>query len=454
MTYSPLEPTSRAGAAAFLLVYCTLFLDNVLLTALVPILPEWSGATAAPAVLRNGSTISLEAGDAGGEATAAGAVLGARSAAQLACAPLAATMTTRVGPAATLRLAVLLLLAAATGLSWCGSSVCAAGGAACLWCGAAGRVLQGSGGALGGVAGMALVSRAVSPSRRQQALGASLGAVALGVLVGYPLGGATAGLWSSAAPFHLVAGALLANLGLQYAYLKKPEYDKPAGDEPRSTAWGECARGVWNECGAGAGAVFLSTAVMAALEPCLPLWLERRFGAQRWELGLVFLPDSVAYLAATSGSAALCGGRGLRAQRVALTGLCSVALGGVLVARACSLGALAIAQACVGAGVGALDAALVPALLARADSLPHAAALLQAAASAAYAVGPVAAGAIWWAAGFGATLRALAVANVLYAALLYRHFHDRPLPDQPGSQDGTEARGLGSELLPLSSPSP
>ncbi|CAF4956399.1 unnamed protein product [Pieris macdunnoughi] len=453
MTYSPLEPTSRTGAAAFLLVYCTLFLDNVLLTALVPILPEWSGATAAPAMLRNGSTLSL-AGEVGSEAAAAGAVLGARSAAQLACAPLAATLTTRVGPAPTLRLAVLLLLAAATWLSWCGSSVCAAGGAACLWCGAAGRVLQGSGGALGGVAGMALVSRAVSPSRQQQALGASLGAVALGVLVGYPLGGATAALWSSAAPFHLVAGALLVNFGLQYAYLKKPEYDKPAVDEPRSTAWRDCAQGVWNECGAGAGAVFLSTSVMAALEPCLPLWLERRFGAQRWELGVVFLPDSVAYLAATSVAAALCGGRGLRAQRVALTGLCSVALGGVLVARASSLGALAIAQAGVGAGVGALDAALVPALLARADSLPHAAALLQAAASAAYAVGPVAAGAVWWAAGFGATLRALAVANLLYAALLYRHFHERPLPDQRGSEDGKDARGSGSELLPLSSPSP
>lgn len=145
---------------------------------------------------------------------------------------------------------------------------------------------------------------------------------------------------------------------------------------------------------------------------------------------MVFLPDSIAYLVATSTAAALCGGRGARAQRTALVGLGAVALGGALVARARSMPALAVAQASVGAGVGALDAALVPALLARAPSLPHAAALLQIAASAAYAVGPLAAGAVWWAASFGTTLRVLAAANLLYAVVLYSHFRVRPLPDQ------------------------
>lgn len=41
----------------------------------------------------------------------------------------------------------------------------------------------------------------------------------------------------------------------------------------------------------------------------------------------------------------------------------------------------------LGAGLGAVDAALVPALLARARLAPHRAALVQAAASGAYALG-------------------------------------------------------------------
>lgn len=69
--------------------------------------------------------------------------------------------------------------------------------------------------------------------------------------------------------------------------------------------------------GACAGCVLLTTSVMAALEPCLPLWLARKFHPARWQTGVVFVPDSVGYLLAASGGGLA---RRLGAERVALAG--------------------------------------------------------------------------------------------------------------------------------------
>lgn len=45
------------------------------------------------------------------------------------------------------------------------------------------------------------------------------------------------------------------------------------------------------------GAICVCTSSMAILEPCLPLWLLAKFNPppSRWQLGAVFIPDSVGY---------------------------------------------------------------------------------------------------------------------------------------------------------------
>ncbi|CAK1547549.1 unnamed protein product [Leptosia nina] len=457
MTY--LELDSGSGLSAFLLVYFTLFLDNVLLTVLVPIIPDWVRGEAlalwrqqgAPlASLLNRTVAASEAGSGGAQA-AVGIVLGARSAAQLAAAPAAAVLTLRLGPARSLRLATLSLAVAALVFAWCGK-LSDSGGVGCAVCAGVGRGIQGCGGALGGVAGMALVSRALRPARRHSALSALLGAVALGVLVGYPFGGAAYKLWSPAAPFQLIALTLFTNLGLQYMFLNKTEYnERPDDEEERSMAWSSSLREMWCECrgvggaGAGAGAVFVSTGVMAALEPCLPLWIEHKFHPQRWALGAVFVPDSIGYLVSTSVVPA-CGS----GTSVAVWGLASVGFGAISAAIAQSLVAVAGCEAVAGAGVGAVDAALVPALLAHSTParLPHRAALLQSAASAAFAIGPVLGGLASWCVGFETCLRALGVINLLYAAALYRHLRKYPLSEQ-WAHSGDDEDSMGSELTPL-----
>lgn len=143
----------------------------------------------------------------------------------------------------------------------------------------------------------------------------------------------------------------------------------------------------------------------------------------------MFVPDSAGYLAAAS----LLGGVAARvgAERVALPGCAAVGLAALLLPLAGGLGALAAPHALLGLGLGATDAALLPALLTRHRTrVAPAAALLQAAASAAYALGPALGGLASWALGFETTMRALGVLNLLYAAFLYRALSLHPLSEK------------------------
>ncbi|XP_039750644.1 chromaffin granule amine transporter-like isoform X2 [Pararge aegeria] len=452
------EYTQTSGLVAFALVYLTFFLDNVLLTVLVPIIPDWVQGESlalwtehgAPlAKLLNTTVHQITHQDSGrGVGTSqaiVGAVLGAKAATQLIVTPAAATLTACRGPATGLRLATALLATAALVFGCCAGR----GGAVCA---GIGRASQGAGAALGGVAGLALVARALPPHRRHRALAALLGAVALGVLVGYPFGGAAYKLWSPAAPFQLIATALLINLVMQYIFLSKEEYN--TGTNECSDAgvgtkvmWAEARRGATGAC---AGAVLLTTCVMAALEPCLPLWIMHKFHPERWALGAVFLPDSAGYLVAASGLGSPA--QRLGPERVAIAAVLCVGCSALIVPHAPSVGWLMFPQAALGGGLGAADAALVPALLAkRSRALPHRAALLQAASSAAYAIGPVLGGIISWCAGFETALRFLGVANILYAVYLYRVLSEYPLSEKWGTciTPEEESDEESDELTPL-----
>ncbi|XP_061705657.1 synaptic vesicular amine transporter-like [Cydia pomonella] len=465
------------GLVAFVLVYLTFFLDNVLLTVLVPIIPDWvrgdelarwTAQDAPPplaallnhtvrhAIAHDNDTHAhtlgklcntftptsvalcpkrdvVESVRRGGSTAVVGVVLGAKAAAQLAAAPWAARAA--CGGAARALGAGTTLLAGAAGVF----AACGAGGGA--WCAGAGRVLHGAGSALAGVAGLALAA-ACAPQR----LPALLGAVALGVLVGYPTGGLLDATWS----FLLLAALLLVNLALQCVYLRKEEFNRVTGS---GGAWFS-ARGAGYAAPAAAcaGCVLLTTCVMAALEPTLPPWIRARFHPQRWQTGIVFVPDSAGYLLATS-----CAGlaaRALGAERVALAGQAAVGVAALALPHAPTVWWLALPHAALGGGLGAADAALVPALLARAPrQVPHLAALLQAASSAAYALGPALGGLLAWRCGFATALRVLGAANLLYGMFLYTHLKKHPLSPQWGAStpddDDSEACESGVESTPL-----
>ncbi|KAL0860253.1 hypothetical protein ABMA27_009678 [Loxostege sticticalis] len=459
------EGSATHGGLAFALIYFTFFLDNVLLTVLVPIIPDWVRGEAlalwathdAPlAALLNTTVhrITNEEPGSGGSQAVVGLVLGAKAGAQLVAAPLASAAVCRAGPAPVLRAATAMLALAALGVAGC-SSVEGGWGALCV---GGARAAQGAGAALGGVAGLALAAVALPTRQRDRAIGALLGAVALGVLVGYPFGGAANALWSRSVPFLLIAAALLADLIMQYMFLDREEFCQAT--EGGGSGWGlrsgvagvlgVSARGA---CGACAGAVLLTTSVMAALEPCLPMWIMDKFHPQRWQTGAVFVPDSAGYLVAASGVGGAA--RRLGAERVALAAQLAVGVAALAVPHATSVSWLALPHLALGLGLGATDAALVPALLARQPArVPQLAALLQAASSIAYTLGPVAGGLVSWFAGFEATMRTLGVLNLLYAGLLYRALKENPLSEQWGAStpsdegEGSDCSGEGTPLRP------
>lgn len=47
-------------------------------------------------------------------------------------------------------------------------------------------------------------------------------------------------------------------------------------------------------------AIWISTSTMAILEPCLPIWLLAHLKPKKWQLGTVFIPDSLGYFMGTN----------------------------------------------------------------------------------------------------------------------------------------------------------
>ena len=47
-------------------------------------------------------------------------------------------------------------------------------------------------------------------------------------------------------------------------------------------------------------AIWFSTSTMAILEPCLPIWLMQYLKPTKWQLGTVFIPDSIGYFVGTN----------------------------------------------------------------------------------------------------------------------------------------------------------
>lgn len=140
--------------------------------------------------------------------------------------------------------------------------------------------------------------------RRSKVMGIVLGSVALGVLIGYPLGGFLYDFVSESAPFIIIAALLFFNLAFQLSYFdlsSRNDFDTNAEEsQPQQTT------SKWIELLTNkmfliiSIAIWISTSAMAILEPCLPIWLITHLHPKKWQLGTVFIPDSLGYLIGTN----------------------------------------------------------------------------------------------------------------------------------------------------------
>ncbi|GFY54723.1 synaptic vesicular amine transporter [Trichonephila inaurata madagascariensis] len=130
---------------------------------------------------------------------------------------------------------------------------------------------------------------------RSRIMGILMGGIAAGVLVGYPLGGIMYDFVSQRAPLLVVASLLVLDAVLLLVVLR-PRL------EPERLLIGTSIRKLMLDpyILLASGAIAMSTFSIAILEPCLPIWLMESMSPPKWQLGTVFIPDSLGYFIGTN----------------------------------------------------------------------------------------------------------------------------------------------------------
>ncbi|XP_058813841.1 synaptic vesicular amine transporter-like isoform X2 [Topomyia yanbarensis] len=295
------------------------------------------------------------------------------------------------------------------------------------------RAIHGVGSACICVCGMSLVAQLYSePDKRSKVMGTILGSIAVGVLVGYPFGGISYDIVGKAAPFHILSTLCLLVLLLQFSSLDFSIRHQS------SSVIAEHGNSKWLPLLTDRlilviiGGIWISTSAMSILEPCLPLWMMNVLHPKKWQLGTVFIPDSIGYWIGTNffGGIAYKFGQ----IKVAILALTLVGISCILIPSAVTVVGLLLPHFGLGLGIGVLDAALIP-LLATivdsqcssdnesdiCDSSPNYGAVYaiqQIAVSLAYSLAPIVGGELVPLIGFPWLMRFIGMLNLMYGPLL------------------------------------
>lgn len=217
------------------------------------------------------------------------------------------------------------------------------------------RALQGIGSSCSSVSGMGMLAdRYTDDKERGNAMGIALGGLALGVLIGPPFGGFMYQFVGKTAPFLVLAILALFDGCLQMLVLQ-PNVVK--NDEPAPSLKALIADPYIQIC---AGAITFANMGIAMLEPSLPLHMMDTMGSTRLELGAAFLPASISYLIGTN----LFGPLGHRMGRwkAALIGLAVIGISLILIPFAKRPPQLIIPMGGLGFAIGMVDSSMMPEL--------------------------------------------------------------------------------------------
>ncbi|XP_034110339.1 synaptic vesicular amine transporter isoform X2 [Drosophila albomicans] len=279
------------------------------------------------------------------------------------------------------------------------------------------RALQGIGSSCSSVSGMGMLAdRFTDDKERGNAMGIALGGLALGVLIGPPFGGVMYEFVGKSAPF-LILAALALGDGLLQLFMLQPSIQKAESEEPPSL------KSLISDpyILIAAGAITFANMGIAMLEPSLPLWMVDNMGATRWEQGVAFLPASISYLIGTN----LFGPLGHKIGRwfAACLGLVIIGACLIFIPMATSITHLIIPNAGLGFAIGMVDSSMMPELGYLVD-IRHSAvygsvyALGDVAFCVGFAVGPALSGSLVKTIGFEWMLFGIAILCFLYAPLL------------------------------------
>ncbi|KAK7109835.1 synaptic vesicular amine transporter-like [Littorina saxatilis] len=409
------------------IVFITNMLDNLLLTSVVPIIPsfllhldkeafdEANNQTTAQHVPTNGSSsnnlvdeslvkhaFSLAA-VADSENSRVGWLLSSKAIVQLIANPFVGPLCSRVGYPVMLFCGcfVIFLSSLVFAVSQTFVPLLLA------------RGVQGLGSAASSIAGMSLVAERYPDDRgRSKAMGIAMGGAAVGILFGYPYGGFMYTFVGKVTPFLIISALTLLDLVFQFFVLGLQPKE---GAATKFTPLHILLRDPYILV--ASGAVMLTTMSMAVLEPTVPLWVMKTMHVEKWQLGLVFLPDSIGYLIGTNCF-------GLVARRVGRW-ICTLAC--ILLISVClvclpfanEVPQLILPHLGLGLGLGITDAAVMPLLALLVDTRHDSFygcvyAIVQLAVCLAYSVGPSMAGIIVKAVGFPWLMRGMAIINIIF----------------------------------------
>jgi len=217
------------------------------------------------------------------------------------------------------------------------------------------RALQGIGSSCSSVSGMGMLAdRYTDDKERGNAMGIALGGLALGVLIGPPFGGFMYQFVGKTAPFLILAFLALLDGCLQMLILQ-PEVIK--SDEPAPSLKALIKDKYILVC---AGAITFANMGIAMLEPSLPIHMMEKMHSEKWELGAAFLPASISYLIGTN----LFGPMGHKMGRwkASLVGLAIIGAALILVPMAKKVSQLIIPMAGLGFAIGMVDSSMMPEL--------------------------------------------------------------------------------------------
>ncbi|XP_068587634.1 synaptic vesicular amine transporter-like isoform X1 [Cebidichthys violaceus] len=157
------------------------------------------------------------------------------------------------------------------------------------------RSVQGVGGSCFSVSGMGMLADEYKGDKeRGRAMGISFTGVALG-LIGAPFGSVMYQFVGKMAPF-LVLAVIAVLAGGLHALIFKPS--RAQAEMEKGTPLLTLLKDPYILI--AAGAICLTTLIIAIMEVALPIWMMKTMCASKWQLGTVFLADSISYLIASN----------------------------------------------------------------------------------------------------------------------------------------------------------
>ncbi|CAH1257874.1 synaptic vesicular amine transporter-like [Branchiostoma lanceolatum] len=279
------------------------------------------------------------------------------------------------------------------------------------------RAMQGVGSSCSSVAGMGMLADAYQDdAERGSVIGMALGGLAFGVLIGPPFGGVMYEFVGKSAPFLIIAVLVLLDGALQLMVLRpnvKTKVDM-IGDPLHKLMRDPYIL-------VAAGTICFANMSIAMLEPSLPIWMMDTMDVGQWQLGVAFLPASISYLIGTAlfGNLAHKMGRWL----CALLGMLLIGIFSFVVPFARSLYGLIVPNFFIGFAIGMVDSSMMP-IMGYLVDLRHVSvygtvyAIADVAFCLGFAIGPALSGAIVNAVGFPWLMRGIAIVNILFAPLL------------------------------------